>query len=370
MNNNLVATSSKRSYAAVIGAAVTGSLLSFTSHAELRPELAPGGNFALENWSLTLPVDEEGGNQGRAQTLYPDRLSGAQGYTSPYFRTDTDGAMTFWAPANGALSARANYARAELRQMIDPSSNAVNWSNQGRAHLDARLRVLQVPVGNGLVAVGQIHAYEAMPLVTLYYQYDLDAQTGRLFARVKQSPEGNEEAKRYNLVEGVKLGQAFVYRLGMARNRDGVAEVAVTINGSPVLQVPLDPAWDSRTFYFKAGALLNSRSDNSEDGARVKFYRLATSHPAARLHITQLSALPQASVGTPYSVQLESRGGVGGTTWRLVSGFPPAGLTLSSDGVLSGEPQNATSIPDDFTAQIRDSNGNTVSKKFSIVINP
>jgi hypothetical protein len=370
MNNNLVATSSKRSYAAVIGAAVTGSLLSFTSHAELRPELAPGGNFALENWSLTLPVDEEGGNQGRAQTLYPDRLSGAQGYTSPYFRTDTDGAMTFWAPANGALSARADYARAELRQMIDPSSNAVNWSNQGRAHLDARLRVLQVPVGNGLVAVGQIHAYEAMPLVTLYYQYDLDAQTGRLFARVKQSPEGNEEAKRYNLVEGVKLGQAFVYRLGMARNRDGVAEVAVTINGSPVLQVPLDPAWDSRTFYFKAGALLNSRSDNSEDGARVKFYRLATSHPAARLHITQLSALPQARVGTPYSVQLESRGGVGGTTWRLVSGFPPAGLTLSSDGVLSGEPQNATSIPDDFTAQIRDSNGNTVSKKFSIVINP
>ena len=89
-------------------------------------------------------MDEEGGNQGRAQTLYPDRLSGAQGYTSPYFRTDTDGAMTFWAPANGALSARADYARAELRQMIDPSSNAVNWSNQGRAHLDARLRVLPV----------------------------------------------------------------------------------------------------------------------------------------------------------------------------------------------------------------------------------
>lgn len=370
MNNNLVATPSKRRYATAIGAAVTGSLLSFASQAELRPQLAPGGNFALENWSLTLPVDEEGGTRGRAQTLYPEQLSGPQGYTSPYFRTDTDGAMTFWAPANGALSARADYARAELRQMIDPSSNAVNWDNQGRAHLDARLRVLQAPVSNGLVAVGQIHAYEAMPLATLYYQYDMDAQTGRLFARIKQSPEATEEAKRYNLAEGIQLGQAFVYRLGMARNREGVAEVAVTINGSQVLQVPLDPAWDSRTFYFKAGAFLNSRSDNSEDGARVKFYRLATSHPAAGLHITQLSALPQASVGAPYSVQLQSRGGVGGATWRLVSGFPPAGLTLSSDGVLSGEPQNATSIPDDFTAQIRDANGNTLSKKFSIVVNP
>lgn len=225
-------------------------------------------------------------------------------------------------------------------------------------------------MSNGLVAVGQIHAYEAMPLATLYYQYDMDAQTGRLFARIKQRPEATEEAKRYNLAEGIQLGQAFVYRLGMARNREGVAEVAVTINGSQVLQVPLDPAWDSRTFYFKAGAFLNSRSDNSEDGARVKFYRLATSHPAAGLHITQLSALPQASVGTPYSVQLQSRGGVGGATWRLVSGFPPAGLTLDSDGVLSGEPQNATSIPDDFTAQIRDANGNTLSKKFSIVVNP
>ena len=69
-------------------------------------------------------------------------------------------------------------------------------------------------------------------------------------------------------------------------------------------------------------------------------------------------------------VHLEHRGGVGGATWRLVSGFPPVGLTLSSDGVLSGEPQNATSIPDDFTAQIRDANGNTLSKKFSIVVNP
>lgn len=370
MNNNLVATSSKRSYATAIGAAVAGSLLSFASQAELRPELAPGGNFALENWSLTLPVDADGSNQGRAQTLLPDRLSGPQGFTSPYFRTDSDGAMTFWAPANGALSARANYARAELRQMIDPSSNAVNWDNQGRAHLDARLRVLQVPVSNGLVAVGQIHAYEAMPLATLYYQYDMDAQNGRLFATVKESPESTEEGKRYTVAQGIQLGQAFIYRLGMARNRDGVAEVAISVNGSPALQVPLDPAWDSRTFYFKAGALLNSRSDNGEDGARVKFYRLATSHPAAGLHITQLSALPQASVGAPYSVQLQSRGGVGGTTWRLVSGFPPAGLTLSRDGVLSGEPQRATSIPDDFTAQIRDANGNTVSKKFSIVINP
>lgn len=370
MNDNLWATSGKRNYTTLLGAALTSSLLALDAMAELRNTLPPGGNFALENWSLTLPQDADGGNQGRAQTLLPDRLSGNAGFSSEFFRTDADGAMTFWAPANGALSPRSDYARSELREMLDPASNAVNWDSQGSAYLDARLRVLQAPVGNGIVTVGQIHAYELMPLVALYYQYDFASQTGSLMAKIQENPADPQQFKRYRVAEGIALGQAFIYRLGMSRNEDGIAEVLIDINGTPATRVALAPAWDNQRFYFKAGAYLNSRSASNEDGARVKFYRLATSHPDAGLLIIRRSALPEARVGSPYSAQLTSSGGVGGTTWRLVSGFPPAGLNLSSDGVISGEPENASQIPDDFTVQVRDANGNTMSKKFSILVTP
>lgn len=366
----LSAISGKRSHNTVIGAALAGSLLAFDAHAELRNTLPPGGNFALENWSLNLPQDSDGTTQGRAQTLLPEQLSGASGFTSEFFRTDSDGAMTFWVPANGARSPRSDYARSELREMLDGSSNAVNWDSQGKAFLDARLRVLQVPVSNGIVTVGQIHAYDVIPLVALYYQYDFDRQSGQVIAKVQESPSDPQKFKRYRLAEGIPLGQAFIYRLGMERNAEGVAEVSVAINGMPAKRVPLTDDWDSQRFYFKAGAYLNSRSENPEDGARVKFYRLATSHPDAGLEFNQRSALPEAKVGAPYSVKLTSRGGVGGATWRLVSGFPPAGLDLSSEGVISGEAQRAASLPNDFTVQVRDANGNTLSKKFSIVVTP
>jgi uncharacterized repeat protein (TIGR01451 family) len=60
------------------------------------------------------------------------------------------------------------------------------------------------------------------------------------------------------------------------------------------------------------------------------------------LVITTTSPLPQATIGTPYSVTLAATGGTGGPyTWTLASGTLPAGLTLSPGGVISGTPTAA-----------------------------
>lgn len=48
--------------------------------------------------------------------------------------------------------------------------------------------------------------------------------------------------------------------------------------------------------------------------------------------------IPPGSVSTPYSHQMSAYGGSGSYTWSIWSGSLPAGLSLSSTGVISGTP--------------------------------
>src|SRR6267378_2183616 len=59
-------------------------------------------------------------------------------------------------------------------------------------------------------------------------------------------------------------------------------------------------------------------------------------------------------VGIPYSETLSSTGGLGNTTWSVVSGALPPGISISSAGVLSGTPTtiNITGTP--VTIQVQD----------------
>lgn len=51
------------------------------------------------------------------------------------------------------------------------------------------------------------------------------------------------------------------------------------------------------------------------------------------------ASLPLATLGVPYDVVLAARGGQGPLVWTLLSGALPAGLTLATDGALSGTPE-------------------------------
>lgn len=63
-----------------------------------------------------------------------------------------------------------------------------------------------------------------------------------------------------------------------------------------------------------------------------------TVSPALLITTSTLSA---ATVGSPYSATLAGTGGLGTYSWSLASGTLPAGLTLSSTGVISGTPTTA-----------------------------
>jgi hypothetical protein len=113
---------SRAKSSAVLRLGALALLVITTPHAiaELSPYLPPGGNFALGNWKLTIPADENGEFIGKAITILPERLVGPDGYSSPWMYTASDGAMTFCAPVNGATTGITNAGktgspRAELR---------------------------------------------------------------------------------------------------------------------------------------------------------------------------------------------------------------------------------------------------------------
>ena len=101
----------------------------------------------------------------------------------------------------------------------------------------------------------------------------------------------------------------------------------------------------------------------------TKTLRLTIGGAPPDLIITSNSTLPAGTVTQPYNVTLTSSGGIGAKTWDLSSGSLPAGLNLSSSGVISGTSQaTGTSSP---TVRVRDSGSpqDTATKQLSITIN-
>jgi hypothetical protein len=74
--------------------------------------------------------------------------------------------------------------------------------------------------------------------------------------------------------------------------------------------------------------------------------------------VIDTTSLPDATQGVAYSVQLLAHGGTPPYTWSIFAGSLPAGLTLSSSGLISGTPTGAPGT-DDFTVQAVDPIGNT-----------
>ena len=91
----------------------------------------------------------------------------------------------------------------------------------------------------------------------------------------------------------------------------------------------------------------------------------------AGVSITTKSPLPAGIVGTAYSQTLAATGGAGTPyTWSVTSGassLSAVGLSLSSSGVVAGAIPVAGAAS--FTAQAKDSAGNTASTAFSVTIN-
>jgi hypothetical protein len=89
--------------------------------------------------------------------------------------------------------------------------------------------------------------------------------------------------------------------------------------------------------------------------------------PAVPLSIVQAALSPKATtLETPYTVQLSAEGG-GNQAWSIQEGALPAGLQLSSSGLLSGTP---TAVGE-FTFKVRVSDGTrSASQTYSLTVVP
>ena len=80
------------------------------------------------------------------------------------------------------------------------------------------------------------------------------------------------------------------------------------------------------------------------------------------------TSLPDATKGQYYSYPISTAGGNPPYTFSLISGSLPNGISLSSNGTLSGTPTQTGTFT--FTIQVKDSNNNTSTKEFTLTINP
>lgn len=89
--------------------------------------------------------------------------------------------------------------------------------------------------------------------------------------------------------------------------------------------------------------------------------------PSSALFVTTRS-LPEGRVGQSYSAQLESMNGLPALNWRICGGALPMGLSVSSDGLISGIPTAAATFR--FVAAVFDSAGESAGRKLTIRVEP
>lgn len=105
--------------------------------------------------------------------------------------------------------------------------------------------------------------------------------------------------------------------------------------------------------------------NDSTDKQASKPLTLDVGPPPPPLSI-KTDSLPQALQGLPYSAALEASGGVGPYTWKVESGILPDGVTMTSDGAISGKP--TTPGPAPFVVSVKDSLGTSSTKSLFIIV--
>jgi Alginate lyase len=231
----------------------------------LDPNAPPGKNFDLSIWNLTLPT----GNPGTPTLITTAQLIG--GYTSQYFFTAPDGAMTMWCPVMGVTTPNAKNPRSELRETQNGAN--YNWLvTAGTATLTATLMVSKIPSVGGKVVVGQIHGDGT----TVYTFLEIAYQSGTVIAEVTTNPTTDAKAPAATLATGIGLGTKFEYSIVTTKAPD----LTISINGQTMYHQPVDPSWLTPTMYFKAGSYpqANQAGTGATDGAQVSFYALSASH--------------------------------------------------------------------------------------------
>lgn len=218
----------------------------------------PGASFNLTSYTLQLPVAAPGG--GVQEVKWPALAT----YTSKYFYTDpADGAMTFFAPENGATTSGSKYPRSELRQNVD-----FDLSQGSRHVLNATLAVTAT-AGGTAITIGQAHVDGLSGSCSIFVELEWTA-AGDVVAHLRDKACDNVSK---TVGSGYKLGDKITYSIVV----EGDTAVVTTDSGS---MAPYAYAWlkTSTPVYFKAGDYFQGTGSSSTLGGTVKVYSLSTSH--------------------------------------------------------------------------------------------
>lgn len=252
----------------------------------LDPSLPPSGNFDLTHWNLTLPVDSSGGITGSPVTISTADL---QGFTDSYFYTGADGAMVFYCPAVGAHTSGSTHPRTELRELLDPNANIVDWTADGSHSITGSVKVNALAAyPNGGVSLAQVHGYSSssgygVDTPFLILKYDTTKSPTEVWASVQYLVSGAGDPNHGNSTHAhlgfgtAALGATIGYTIEV---RNGVAYVTVSGTSSPGTKsvdfYGSDTGWKGIPFYFKAGDYYVNNDGST--ASQVSYYALDKSH--------------------------------------------------------------------------------------------
>lgn len=284
----------------------------------LDPSAPPSGNFDLQCWTLTLPVNESGELSGELDAMEVKEEELSNGFVNEdYFYTAEGGGMVFRSPVFGATtSLNTKYTRTELREMLRCGNTDISTSGVGENNwvLSSAPKVDQEAAGGidgtleatlavnvvtstgdsdevGRVIIGQIHANPDEP-VRIYYRKLPNNEKGAVYfahewnSGVEENEEwfdliGSREDSANNPENGIALNELFSYRIQARGNeltvtisRDGHEDTSATVNMG-------DSGYDvgGQALYFKAGVYNQNVSGDPDDYVQATFYSLERSHP-------------------------------------------------------------------------------------------
>ncbi len=101
-------------------------------------------------------------------------------------------------------------------------------------------------------------------------------------------------------------------------------------------------------------------------GARVN--RLFVIAVRTERLVIRTTSVPSARVGVPYQLTMNATGGQTPYRWRLAYGTLPAGLSLSTGGLLSGTPSTAVPFGRPFGISVTDAAGQTAQVNLNLLV--
>jgi large repetitive protein len=189
-----------------------------------------------------------------------------------------------------------------------------------------------------------------------------------------QTYSGNVGAPTLNLQPGPNLSASYGQAYSVTFNTTGgTAPYTYTETGTLPTGLSFNASTatlsgtpsQSGTFNFSVTSIDHSTGTGAPFSI-TQNYTLTVSAAAISLTPTTLSS---GTVGTAYaSTTITATGGIAPYTYSLASGSLPAGMSLSSNGTLSGTPTAGGTFSIDVIAT--DQNGQTGNRSYSVTINP